>query len=139
MHNGQISSQTVKQQREAARAEKVAAMKRQQAASKRAKRFGIIGAIVGGVAVIALLVTVVVIGSTPKPTPEDIAISGITDFGTLTAEHVTTPVEYEATYDMNPPAGGNHFQAWLNCGVYEEPVPNENAVHSLEHGAVWVT
>ena len=38
-----------------------------------------------------------------------------------------------------PPAGGVHNDAWQNCGIYEEPVLPQNAVHSLEHGAVWVT
>jgi hypothetical protein len=42
-------------------------------------------------------------------------------------------------YTMSPPAGGPHNAVWLNCGVYSEPVPNENAVHDLEHGAVWIT
>ena len=35
--------------------------------------------------------------------------------------------------------GGEHFAAWLDCGVYDAPVPDEVAVHDLEHGAVWIT
>ena len=38
-----------------------------------------------------------------------------------------------------PPAGGVHFDRWLNCGVYTEAVETGNALHSLEHGAVWIT
>lgn len=57
--------------------------------------------------------------------------------GTLTSTHVTTSV----TYPMEPPVGGDHHKAWMNCNgdVYTEEIPSENAVHSLEHGAVWVT
>jgi hypothetical protein len=36
------------------------------------------------------------------------------------------------------PAGGVHNSAWQNCGIYPEPVREENVVHSLEHGAVWI-
>lgn len=38
-----------------------------------------------------------------------------------------------------PPVGGTHHDQWQVCGIYNEPVPGENAVHSMEHGAVWVT
>ena len=50
-------------------------------------------------------------------------------------QHTSTTVDYEQT----PPAGGPHNDVWQNCGYYAEPVRNENAVHSLEHGAVWIT
>jgi len=53
----------------------------------------------------------------------------------LDAGHVAEAV----TYDQNPPAGGPHFSAWQNCGYYSAPIVNEYAVHSLEHGAVWLT
>jgi hypothetical protein len=49
--------------------------------------------------------------------------------------HVTGPV----TYSVTPPAGGDHNAEWMNCGVYDKPVPAERAVHNLEHGAVWIT
>lgn len=38
-----------------------------------------------------------------------------------------------------PPTGGLHSPQWQNCGIYTEPVNAANAVHSLEHGAVWIT
>jgi len=65
----------------------------------------------------------------------DADIDGVEAIDGLTFNHVTTGVDYA----QDPPAGGDHNAAWLNCGVYTEPVPNENAVHSLEHGAVWIT
>jgi hypothetical protein len=45
----------------------------------------------------------------------------------------------DVTYPQTPPAGGPHAPIWLACGVYDEPVHDENAVHDLEHGAVWIT
>jgi Protein of unknown function (DUF3105) len=44
-------------------------------------------------------------------------------------------------YDRNPPFGGPHDAVWAACNgiTYEQPVRNENMVHSLEHGAVWIS
>jgi hypothetical protein len=52
-------------------------------------------------------------------------------------EHVTTPV----TYEQSPPVGGPHDGEWADCTgtVYDVQIRQENAVHSLEHGAVWIT
>ncbi|MGO1167369.1 MAG: DUF3105 domain-containing protein [Janibacter sp.] len=47
--------------------------------------------------------------------------------------------EGKVDYTESPPVGGEHNSAWLNCGVYDDPVPDEHAVHSLEHGTVWIT
>ena len=49
-------------------------------------------------------------------------------------DHVEGPVEY----DRVPPLGGPHNIRWLACGVYDEQVPAEFAVHSIEHGGVWL-
>ena len=45
----------------------------------------------------------------------------------------------DVVYPQDPPAGGAHAPIWLECGVYDEPVREENAVHDLEHGSVWIT
>lgn len=50
-----------------------------------------------------------------------------------------THQEGRIAYAQTPPAGGPHNPAWQNCGVYNRPLYDEYAVHSLEHGAVWIT
>ena len=62
-------------------------------------------------------------------------IAGIQYFSGLTTKHTAGTVNYAQI----PPVGGDHSDTVLNCGIYDQPVPSENAVHSLEHGAVWVT
>jgi len=57
--------------------------------------------------------------------------------GTLGRTHTDKPV----AYPMEPPVGGDHNPVWQDCNgdVYPKPVANVHAVHSMEHGAVWVT
>jgi hypothetical protein len=45
------------------------------------------------------------------------------------------------TYPIYPPVGGVHNPQWQDCmgDVYTAQIPNEQAVHSLEHGTVWIT
>ena len=62
-------------------------------------------------------------------------IPGVQEYPNLSRNHVVGPVAYPQT----PPVGGDHASVWTTCGVYTTPLTNENAVHSLEHGAVWVT
>jgi hypothetical protein len=52
-----------------------------------------------------------------------------------TRKHVTGTVNYP----QSPPAGGDHNNIPQSCAVYTQPIANEHAVHSLEHGAVWIT
>lgn len=130
---------TVKQQRELKRQEKLAEYQKQLAKRRRSRLVWWIVGSTAAVAIIALIVASIVFAPTPRPTYErgdgdGTAIEGLETF-TNTTEHVEGAVDYP----QSPPAGGPHNAVWLNCGVYSEPVPNENAVHSMEHGAVWVT
>lgn len=64
-------------------------------------------------------------------------ISGIVHKTFSSGEHKTTAISYAES----PPMGGPHSPIWADCDgtVYPSQIANENAVHDLEHGAVWIT
>ncbi|MCU6482195.1 DUF3105 domain-containing protein [Arthrobacter sp. A2-55] len=62
-------------------------------------------------------------------------IAGVQAYPDLTRNHVPTPVGYP----QQPGVGGDHAATWTNCGIYSAPVNEGRAVHSLEHGAVWIS
>lgn len=47
--------------------------------------------------------------------------------------------DVEIPFGELPPAGGIHHNAWQNCGIYTQPIETKHVLHSLEHGAVWLT
>jgi hypothetical protein len=90
----------------------------------------------------AILVVAVIVlsacGSNAATAPAPTAITAsdtVMTFSNLSRDHVDGPISYPQV----PPVGGQHNPVWMNCGIYDKPIPNENAVHSLEHGAVWIT
>jgi hypothetical protein len=114
-----------KQRRYAARqrrAKEARARARRQQAVRIISIATVVAVVGGGFIALAL-------DSRPAGAPE-----GVVDIDETSRNHVTG----EVGYANQPPAGGDHAGVWQNCGYYDQPVPNETAVHSLEHGAVWI-
>ncbi|HWH25575.1 MAG TPA: DUF3105 domain-containing protein [Pseudolysinimonas sp.] len=126
---------TKKQRQAEQRAAQLAVFKKRQAAQKRNRVIRITLSIAGALALIAIVAVVIVVNVTPKPPAPTVGIQNVKTWKNLEATHVEGKVKYQ----MTPPAGGPHNPIWLNCGIYSKPVPNENAVHDLEHGAIWIT
>lgn len=85
---------------------------------------------------VGLLVVIIIVGAialTPEP------VRGVPVGTETVAVGEAAHVEGEIHDEGEVPAGGEHNPVWLNCGYYDSEVDPEFAVHSLEHGAVWIT
>jgi hypothetical protein len=99
------------------------------------------GLIVATVLIVALAVGVIGYavsrGTKKKDAANPDKITGIQHYANLSRNHEDGVLSFPQT----PPVGGDHAPIWADCTgtVYPNPIANENAVHSLEHGAVWIT
>lgn len=99
---------------------------------KNDSRRNLILIIAGAVVVLVGLIALIVISTRPEQ-----SIAGVVQYPAPQNAGHEPELQYE--YEEVPQHGGPHNPAWQNCGVYEEPVRPENAVHSLEHGVIWIT
>ena len=88
-----------------------------------------------GVVGACLAVVVVAMSCGGDPAGVGLSLDGVEYLAVASREHTDQDVDYPT----RPPAGGDHLGIWHNCGIYTVPLLDEAAVHSLEHGAVWVT
>ncbi|TMR12690.1 DUF3105 domain-containing protein [Nonomuraea turkmeniaca] len=63
------------------------------------------------------------------------SLDAVANYKYEAGQHVWNAVTYKET----PPVGGQHNNYWQQCAIYDKPIHSEHAVHSLEHGASWIT
>ena len=117
----------------------LAAVQAKQRAADRRRAWLIYGT--GATVVLAIIaaVTFVIVGEVQQRDQLKAAaarpIDGEQDYPDQSRNHTREAVSYPRT----PATGGDHAPVWTNCGIYTTPVEQTRAVHSLEHGAVWLT
>lgn len=104
-----------------------------------------VGFALGSAALAALLIGVLVyavanagVGDKSSLKYAENQINGLQVTHGLARKHVEGSVNYPHQADT-PPDGGDHNGNPQSCQVYTAAIANEHALHSLEHGAVWVT
>lgn len=59
-------------------------------------------------------------------------------FSILGQEHISVGASHPE-YNSNPPTSGSHNSQPANWGVYQEELPDEQLIHNLEHGGIWIS
>ncbi|QOV38787.1 DUF3105 domain-containing protein [Streptomyces ferrugineus] len=138
---------SAKNKSNASRKARIAEMRRAEQARERRNR--ILTIVTSAVVVTGLVVGGVVLIRSQSDDSDPAAdtktsgklVAGKDGVRTWQGELGRTHVAKSVKYPTEPPVGGDHNQVWMNCNgdVYTKELKNEHAVHSLEHGAVWVT
>ncbi|GEB13333.1 DUF3105 domain-containing protein [Pimelobacter simplex] len=109
---------------------------------RRARTGPVVLAVLAAVLVVGAAVLVPVLLTRDDDAPAasaggDDDLSSVRSYDGLTFRHLAAGAEHD--YPQSPPVGGDHAPVWIECGAYDEPLPEVNAVHDLEHGTTWIT
>jgi hypothetical protein len=114
------------EQRRAARAAALAAAER----ARRRRRL-----VRGALFIVLALLPIIAYALFRPTTPTQIEGHAIQ---TLSSAGENEHQEGDLDYETDPPVSGAHSIRPAACGTHAEPIPDENQVHTLEHGAVGI-
>lgn len=73
-----------------------------------------------------------------KPGAVSTPVEGTVEFDIVSRTHIAQGTTGSG-YNSNPPTSGPHWNGPAKNGVYESPLADEQAIHNLEHGYVWIS
>lgn len=100
-----------------------------------------------GLGLLALILVVAGYIQITKKSPEEIEFEQDIEETSLEGKVEEFPIEgrdhvsadAEVVYKTNPPTSGSHFAQAKEWGIYDEAIDDKAAVHSLEHGGIWIS
>lgn len=97
--------------------------------------------IIGSIALLGLVAVAIVAVSDPSSN-ENASLDNLPIQGKKVSiqgrQHIAEGEDHPS-YNSNPPTSGWHYDNQADWGFYEESLPDERAVHNLEHGGIWIS
>jgi hypothetical protein len=111
--------------------------KQQRQSAARSRNYILWGIIAATIVIVAAIILIVGNNQLPDVNLAEVPDESVT-FPLLGQEHI--PVgSPRPNYNSNPPTSGPHYASPLRAGVYPQQPPDENLVHNLEHGHIWLS
>ncbi len=73
-----------------------------------------------------------------KPLPVSKSVENVEEYEIISREHIAQGLKGSG-YNSNPPTSGVHWASPAKSGIFENPLQDEQVIHNLEHGYVWIT
>jgi FtsP/CotA-like multicopper oxidase with cupredoxin domain len=72
--------------------------------------------------------------------PKAVSLSNVVeDYEIQGTQHVAIGQKNHDAYNSNPPSSGWHYAKAPKWGIYKKEIPDESALHAVEHGGIWIS
>ena len=72
-----------------------------------------------------------------KPAAVSNSVEGTVDYDIVGRQHIAQGTSGSG-YNSNPPSSGPHWANPAKNGIHDQVLPDEQLIHDLEHGYVWI-